>query len=253
MSFIFTVLRRQALMKMAFNVASAAFATALAATVFREILGNHSPVSLLGWAAAAAALVTSQVTTSLTLRVISLLNGQRAKQRTGFILVAIQAMLMAASICLASRLPRCRLAQPLDDPAPRGRRGPDHRGLSRATPRLRLRFLSLQHLYDFSRTMGTANLEPSSMSVDVLKEVCTVLRARRAELILAEPSGIPRRISFTTAARPGIEPITLDEASIVSQAIATGQASLHNTPAQEPAVTSTRSPASTTMPSWLRS
>ncbi len=38
-AFICTVLRRQALMKIAFNVASAAFATALAATVFRELLG----------------------------------------------------------------------------------------------------------------------------------------------------------------------------------------------------------------------
>ena len=51
------------LMKVAFNVASLAFATALAATVFRELLGHHSPVSLLGWAAAAVALVTNQITT----------------------------------------------------------------------------------------------------------------------------------------------------------------------------------------------
>ena len=42
------------------------------------------------------------------------------------------------------------------------------------------------------------------MSVDVLKEVCTVLRARRAELILAEPSGIPRRISFDDSGPSGI-------------------------------------------------
>ena len=71
----------------------------------------------------------------------------------------------------------------------------------RGYARLSLRFSSLQHLYDFSRTMGTASLEPSSMSVDVLKEVCTVMRARRAELILAEPSGIPRRISFDDRGR----------------------------------------------------
>ena len=69
-------------------------------------------------------------------------------------------------------------------------------GAYRGYTRLSLRFSSLQHLYEFSRVMGTASLEPSSMSVDVLKEVCTVMRARRAELILAEPSGIPRRITF---------------------------------------------------------
>ena len=65
-----------------------------------------------------------------------------------------------------------------------------------ATPASRSAFASLQRLYDFSRALGTANLEPSSMSVDVLRQVCTVMRARRAELVLAEPSGIPRRISL---------------------------------------------------------
>ena len=55
----FAVLRRQHPMKVAFNVASLAFAAALAATLFRELLGTRSPVSLLGWAAAAVA-VTGQ-------------------------------------------------------------------------------------------------------------------------------------------------------------------------------------------------
>ncbi len=61
----------------------------------------------------------------------------------------------------------------------------------RGYTRLTLRFASLQRLYDFSRALGTANLEPSSMSVEVLRQVCTVMRARRAQLILAEPSGHP--------------------------------------------------------------
>ena len=231
-AFTFTVLRRQALLKMAFNVASTALATALAATVFREILGTHSPVSLVGWAAAAAALVTGQVTWALTLRVVTMLNGQKAKQRTGIILLAIQAMLVAASLCLAfafldaawhdpwTTLPLVVVAI-LIIVAFRG------------YARLRLRFLSLQHLYDFSRTMGIASLDPSSMSVDVLREVCTVMRARRAELILAEPSGIPRRISFDERGASGIEPITLDEGSIVTQTIATGEASLYNSATQD--------------------
>jgi diguanylate cyclase (GGDEF)-like protein len=186
----------------------------------------------LGWAAAVAALVTSQAATALTLRVITMVNGRRAKQRTGIILLAIQAMLMAASICLAfafldaawhnawTALPLVVVAV-LIIVAFRG------------YARVRLRFLSLQHLYDFSRTMGAANLEPSSMSVDVLREVCAVMRARRAELILAEPSGIPRRICFDDRGPSGIQPITLDEASIVTQAISTGEASLHNSAAQD--------------------
>ncbi len=227
----YAVLRRQPLMKVAFNVASYTFAAALAATVFRELLGSHSPASLLGWAAAAAALVTNQVTTTLTLRGITMLNGQRAKQRTGIILLAINAMLTAASLCLAfaffdaawhnpwTTLPLVVVAALIIV-------------AFKEYARLRLRFLSLEHLYDFSRTMSTANLEPSSMAVDVLREVCTVLRARHAELILAEPSGIPRRITFDERGASGIEPIILDEASIVTQTISTGEASLHNAAAE---------------------
>ena len=99
--------------------------------------------------------------------------------------------------------------------------------------RLLLRFRSLQRLYDFSRTLSTASLEPSSMSLDVLEQVRTVMRARRAELILAEPSGIPRRISLGDGLATGIEPITLDESSFVTKAIATGDASLHNSTAKD--------------------
>ena len=102
--------------------------------------------------------------------------------------------------------------------------------------RLSLRFSALEHLYDFSRTMGSASLEPSSMSVDVLKKVCTVMRTRRAELILAEPTGIPRRITFDDRGASGIESITLHEASLVTQAIASGEASLHTSAEHDEAV-----------------
>jgi diguanylate cyclase (GGDEF)-like protein len=98
----------------------------------------------------------------------------------------------------------------------------------RGYARLGLRFSSLQRLYDFSRTLGAASLEPSSMSLDVLRQVCTVMRARRAELILAEPSGIPRRVALNDEGEPVIEPISLDGHSMVTHAILTGRGSLHN-------------------------
>ena len=103
----------------------------------------------------------------------------------------------------------------------------------RGYSRLLLRFGSLQRLYDFSRILSTASLEPSSMSLDVLEQVRTVMRARRAELILAEPSGIPRRISMGDGGASGVEPITLDQRSFVTKAIATGDASLHNSTAKD--------------------
>jgi diguanylate cyclase (GGDEF)-like protein len=235
-AFVFTVLRRQAAMKVVFNVASSALAVAVAAVVFRELLGTHSPVSLVGWASAAAGLIASQIVWPVTLKIVTMLAGQTVKKRAGILHYAIQAMLAAASMCLAfafldaawfdpwTTLPLLLVAALIIVA---------YRGYAR----LSLRFSSLQHLYDFSRTMGTASLEPSSMSVDVLKEVCTVMRARRAELILAEPSGIPRRISFDDRGASGIEPITLDDASIVTQTITTGEASLHNSAAQDRTVT----------------
>jgi diguanylate cyclase (GGDEF)-like protein len=226
-TFTFTVLRRKPLVKVVFNVASTALSTAIAAIVYRELLGTHSPVSLLGWVAAAAALVALQTTTALALRLVTSLNGRTATRRTGIILLGIQALLTAASMCLAitfldaawfdpwATLPLLLVAALIIVA---------YRGYNR----LSLRFSALEHLYDFSQSMSTANLEPSSMSVDVLKEVCTVLRARRAELILAEPSGIPRRITFDDRGPSGIQPIALDEESIVTRAITTGEASLHN-------------------------
>jgi diguanylate cyclase (GGDEF)-like protein len=234
--FVFAVLRRQAVLKVTFNVATTALATAVAAVVFRQLLGTHSPVSPVGWATAAAAMVAYQIVSAVALRVVTQLAGQTAPKRRGILHLATHAMLMAASMCLAfafldaawfnpwTTLPLLLVAALIIVA---------YRGYAR----LSLRFSALEHLYDFSRTMGTASLEPSTMSVDVLKKVCTVMRARRAALILAEPSGIPRRITFDDRGASGIEPITLEEASIVSQAIATGEASIHNAATEDGALT----------------
>ncbi len=234
--FVFLVIRRQAMLKLTFNVASTALATAVAAVVFRELLGTHSPVSLVGWAAAAAALISAQIVGQLALRVVTLLAGQTAKKGSGILVLATNAMLVAVSMCLALAFLDAAWLEPWTT-LPLVLVVALVIVTYRAYTRLSLRFSSLQHLYDFSRTMGTASLEPSSMSVDVLREVCTVMRARRAELILAEPSGIPRRISFDESGASGIEPITLDPASIVTQTIDTGEASLHHLAGQDRTVT----------------
>jgi diguanylate cyclase (GGDEF)-like protein len=229
---VFAVVRRQPLIKWTFNVATRGLSVAVAAVVFREILGNHSPVSsLVGWVAAVAAMVAFQIVSALTLRVVTLLAGVAAPKRRRITHMAIQALLVAASMCLAlafldaawfdgwATLPLLLVAALIVVA---------YRGYNR----LSLRFSALEHLYDFSRTMGTASLEPSSMSVDVLKKVCTVMRTRRAELILAEPSGIPRRIIFDDRGASGIESITLHEGSFVTEAVSSGQASLHTAIAQ---------------------
>ncbi len=100
--------------------------------------------------------------------------------------------------------------------------GADHRGvpgLHPPDPALRLVGTPLRLQPD----AGHANLEPSSMSLEVLSQVCTVMRARRAQLVLAEPSGIPRRVSLDERGPSGVEPISLEESSFVSQVIRTGR------------------------------
>jgi diguanylate cyclase (GGDEF)-like protein len=224
-AFVYTIVRKLALIKIALNVALIGFSTAVSALVYRELLGAYSPVSLRGWASAAVALCAAAVTPIFVVRIVSAIYGQTTERRTGSQLT-FEAMLIAASICLAlvvldaawfdlwTALPLL-LVGALIIVA--------YRGFTRLT----LRFASLQRLYDFSQVLGTANLEPTSMSIDVLRQVCTVMRARRAQLILAESSGIPRRISLDEGRPSGVELINLDAASFVTDAITTGEASLY--------------------------
>ena len=179
--------RRQPAVKLFFNVASGAVSVVLAVIVYRELLGSSGPVSFRGWIAAAAALVTSTVATGIAVRIVIKLNGQTTERRTA-VQFTTTAMLVAANICLSfvvldlawfslwATIPLVLVAVLIV-------------GAYSGYTRLTLRFSSLQRLYDFSRTIGTASLEPPSMSEDVLRQVCTVMRARRADLVLADPSG----------------------------------------------------------------
>ncbi len=187
-------------------------------------------MSVRGWIAAAAALCTSMAATTLTVRVVMRMNGQTTERRTG-VQFTTEAMLMAANMCLSfvvldlawfslwATVPLVLVAGLII-------------GAYRGYARLTLRFASLQRLYDFSRALGTARLEAPSMSVDVLRQVCTVMRARRAELVLTEPSGMARRISLDERGISGFEPISLDRSSIVATAITTGIAALHDSVGQ---------------------
>ena len=226
-AFVFLVLRRQAFHKVCFNVIAGGLGVALSEIVYREILGSHSPVSPWGWGAAVAALIVNTIAMAMLVHIMLRLLGYAPERRTGPQLL-IQAMLATASICLAivvfdaswmnlwATVPVLLVATMLI-------------AAYRGYTRLSLRFASLQRLYDFSRAVGTANLEPSSMSQEVLSQVCTVMRARRAQLVLAEPSGIPRRISMDEHGPSEVELISLNEASIVTQAMESGNASLHTT------------------------
>ncbi len=224
-AFVFLIVRKQALHKVCFNVAAGGLGMAVSAVVFREILRGHSAVSVWGCAAAVAALFVSAITMHVMVLIMARLLGQTTERRTGPQLL-IHAMITTASVCLAfvvfdaawmnlwATVPILLVAALVI-------------AVYRGYTRVSLRFASLQRLYDFSRALGTANLEPSSMSLEVLSQVCTVMRARRAQLVLAEPSGIPRRISLDDHGPSEVELISLDKSSIITQAIDSGLASLH--------------------------
>ncbi len=228
---VYVFLTRKALIRVTFNLASVALTKVLTIIVFREVLGASSPVSLRGWGALAVAGCFLAISSTLIGKIVIKLNGQTVA-RGAPQQFTTEAMLVTASICLSfvvldaawfnlwATLPLLLVAI-LIVLAYRG------------YLRLLLRFGSLQRLYNFSRVLGSASLEPSSMSLEVLDEVCTVMRARRAQLILAEPSGIPRRISVGDGRTSRVVPVALDASSFVTQAIATGDASLHKSNAKD--------------------
>jgi hypothetical protein len=79
---VFGAVRKQAPMKWAFNVVSGALCTTLTVIVFRELLGSYSPVSIRGWTAAAGALLTLSVGSTVTVLVVKLA-GQTPERRRG--------------------------------------------------------------------------------------------------------------------------------------------------------------------------
>jgi diguanylate cyclase (GGDEF)-like protein len=223
---VLAVVYRQRPLKLYFNMATLGLVNVLAVLVYRATLGTHNPVSLRGWGAATLALVTVAIVSGFNVRVVTRLNGQIPERRTASHLT-MQAMLTAAGICLAylvlntawfdptATVPLILVAALLIAA---------YRGYTRLT----LRYASLQRLYEFNNAVSTASLEPSSMGIEVLRHVCTVMRTRRAELVLAEPLGIPRRLALTDRGPSAVEPITLDEASIVPAAIAAGTPTLYS-------------------------
>ena len=100
--FVFAVVRRQPAMKVSFNVAATGLRVAVAAVVFRELLGTNSPVkSVVGWVAAVAAMVAFQIVSAVTMRVVTLLAGLAPQKRKRVIHLAFNALLIAASMCIA--------------------------------------------------------------------------------------------------------------------------------------------------------
>ncbi len=216
------LIRRRAITKLLFSVASSTFAAAVASAVFRGLLGSHSPVSPWGWGASTAALALGSVIAAEAYRLFMWLEGHKAHSE-----FVTEALLLAASIGLAFVVLDAAWWD-LWATVPLILVGALIVFAYRGYTRLSLRFGALQRLYDFSRSLGSANLEPSGMTWAVLEQVRAVMRTRRAELILAETSGIPRRVSFDPVVGPKIEPLVLDNSSLVSEVMSTKESVLRS-------------------------
>ena len=234
------LVRRQSPLKLVFNLTSGASAAAAAAIVYHLTLDHHLPVSPTGSAAGAAALAISAITAQVAVHLVVRLNGDRIPRRTGFE-VRTAVLLFVASIALAfvvldaawwdwwAVVPLVLVGALIVFA---------YRGYSRVTQR----FSALQRLYDFSDSLGSVYLEPSEAAVAVLDQVQTVMRARRAQLVLIDAVGSARRYLLSDGALKKIETISLRDASIVTTVISAGAGVLHANAPGAPAPASSDDP-----------
>ncbi|MHB1988848.1 MAG: putative bifunctional diguanylate cyclase/phosphodiesterase [Acidimicrobiales bacterium] len=214
------IARRQSPLKLLFNLTAGACGAAAAAVVYHAVLAHRLAVSPVGSAAGAAALAAAAVTAHLSVHLVVRLNGNRVPRRRGFEYTT-ESLVLIASVGLAfvvldaawwdrwAVVPLVVVGALIVFA---------YRGYSRLTQR----FSALQRLYDFSDSLGNAHLEPRATSSAVLQQVQTVMRARRAQLVLVEESGATRRLSLSGGELTTVEALVLHKESIVTQVIDSG-------------------------------
>lgn len=218
------VVRRQAPLKLLFNVSMGACAAASAALVYHAALGHHGAVTPLGAMVGAAALAAAAVVAQLSVDVVVRLNSRRVPKKTRFeYTTAILSFVASAALALVvlnaawyepwAAVPLVLVGALILSA---------YRGYSRLTQR----FSALQRLYDFSDSLARANLEPTATSRAVLDQVQAVMRARRAEVILVEPSGASRRVALRRGELSAADSGPLSPSSLLVEAIASGSSVL---------------------------
>lgn len=229
-AFAFGVMRRQAPLKLGFNVTSGALATAIAATVYRALLtsvighGATVAISPSGWAAGAVALTAAALSAHFAVAIVVRIYGS-AQQRKYRVEVTTFALVLVSSIALAlvvldaawwdtwAVVPLVSVGALIVFA---------YRGYLRLTNR----FGALQQLYDFSRSVSGPNLETAGTSWAVLEQVQSVLRANRAELILVDVWPAVRHIALEGGERSSVERVMVDGGSVIARAITQQQASI---------------------------
>ena len=230
-AFALGAIRRQSPMKLAFNLMSAAMSSVVAILVYRTLLGQFvatggSRVAVLpiGWGAGALALIAAFVYGHLAVTVVVHLNGRAQQPKYGFEFTTV-ALVLVSSIALAlvvldaawwdtwAMLPLVTVGALIVF-------------AYRAYLRLTNRFGALQQLYDFSKSVSGPYLETTGTAWAVLEQVQSVMRSKRAELIIVEEWPSVRHIALNGDVRSAVARTIVDGSSVIAKAINSQQTSL---------------------------
>lgn len=213
----FGIIRRQSPHKLAYNLTSGAMVAAVAATVYRELLGSHSAIGPASWAAGVVALAAGAVFAHIAISVVRRVYGQ-TRQRQYASETMVSALVLLASIALAfvvldaawwdawAVIPLALVGALIVFA---------YRGYLRLTDRFR----ALEQLYDFSRSVSATSQETLGTCFVILEQVQAVMRTRRAELVMFDKLRVVQRLTVDGSRRTKSQATFLDEHSLVDRVI----------------------------------
>ena len=179
--------RRQAGVKVLFNLSYFLFDSALLVLVYRAVLGSHSPLEPAGWAAAAAATALSLVVGSVAISLaIAAVEGSSARsplnsvRGIGLATTLVSTDLGLVAVATLSAAPSTGwLLMVAAVTLFAGYRAHAH---------LRQSNQGLTQLYSSSRTIASS-LPAGKVTEGILEQACDLLRTSTAELVLQRSDG----------------------------------------------------------------
>jgi diguanylate cyclase (GGDEF)-like protein len=228
--------RRQWTIKLPFNLASFALETTVATVVYRALLAWHPVLSAVGAVAIIAGVLSASIVGTVSVAAVISLHERRLQKAIlgeGIRIAMLGALVMSSVGMLASGL---IWAEP---------------GLSwlmvvvaalaclcfRGYASLRQRYASLDRLYTFNRSVGTA-IETGQATQLLLTKAADLLRAGVGEIILFDEEGTSGLRSSVVDGRFDTAEVTLDPAtSLEHRAAALGSALLVSRFTKDPDLT----------------
>jgi diguanylate cyclase (GGDEF)-like protein len=184
---VVSVIKRRPPSKAVFNVLSLSVAAVAALACYRWVLGGHSPVSLRGWLACAAAVVAADLVTNVAVTAVVALSSRRWPWKEWLATLRASATSVPVSVVLALTAINAIWANRFA--------GLLFIGLGflalagqRASTEWRRRYANLERLYRFAqRTSGVSEVDDVVWSI--LSEARQVMSSGVAELVLPDADG----------------------------------------------------------------